>query len=113
MTDDKYQGFYERGREIRKSQSTEEFLRAQLNLRNHFAHFGWFEFTEPEEGEGTCIAHTSDLETYIVGHIMNGYVVLDPGDDFVRLNFNDFSSVFAFMEEFKREFNRLVKDWYQ
>lgn len=103
---------YEVASAIRKSQRTEKFLWDQLALRVALAQAGWFEIPEPENGEGEAIAHVSDLETYIVGYVMNDSVVLDPGEDYVRIYARDYISSALFVEAVKREFDRLVKEWY-
>jgi hypothetical protein len=90
----------------------EKYLWDQLALRVALAQRGWFEFLEPDEGDNTAIAHTNDMETYIVGYVLNDSVVLEPGQDYVRIYARDYITADLFVVALKTEFDRLVKEWY-
>jgi len=103
---------WEKQRKRRWENVNEKYLWDQLALKVALAQNGWFEFPEPEEGLGTAIAHQSDFETYIVGYVNNDSIVLDPGEDFVRIYARDYLTLELFIEGFKTEFDRLVKVWF-
>jgi hypothetical protein len=104
--------YIERGREVRRSHMNEEYLSMQLTLKIALAQRGWYEFLEPDEGENTAIAHQDDFETYIVGYVLDDSVVLEPGQDHVRIYARDYLTADLFVVALKTEFDRLVKEWY-
>lgn len=112
MTTDREWAYLDKARELRKALRQPSKLRDRMTLRSILAQHGWYEITEPEEGEGEAIVHIDDVETHINGFVMHDGVVFDPGEDNIYIYFRNFDSTSAFIAAVRDEFDKLVKEWY-
>jgi len=103
---------YFQAQEIRKAQRQPDFLRKQQYLRTILADRGWYIVPDPEEGIGEALTHISDTEVYIVGYIMDDFIVLDPGEDYEVIRLNDYPTHAHFIVALETAFNKLVKVWF-
>lgn len=99
---------YEKRKELRQPDK----LRSHLALSAELGKHGWHEIIEPEEGNGTAIVHTRNVEIYIVGFIMFDGVVFDPGEDYVYLHVSDYPTFQEFVDAVDRFHTKLVKEWF-
>ncbi len=102
---------YEKQYQVRLANLTKEKLRAQLAIRVALASYGWYEITEPNEGN-EALSHTDDLETFILGFVTYEGIVFEPGEDNIYIKVADYPTFREFVEAVKTEHARLVKEWY-
>lgn len=104
--------FWQKAWEQRQQRRQPKYLKQEMAFRYALAAHGWYLVDEPEGNGGEAWVHIDDVETYIVGFLLNDAIVFDPGEDCVRLNRADFQSMDEFVHTMRAEFDKLVKEWY-